>query len=144
MRLIYAALPLLLLAGCSSVPAENPTEIPSDRVMAFQEPVQGGGTLYVHRDFGKIGGGCHVALSVDRKAAARIRVGEMVSFQLRPGQHVVGIGIDEQDGAALADWLASWFAPALSQPLRVEDVALYVQSGPGQPFRLLQRYPLRR
>ena len=98
MRSIYAALPLLFLAGCSSVPAENPAEIPSDRVMAFQEPVQGGGTLYVHRDFGKIGGGCHVVLSVDRKPAARIRVGEMVSFQLRPGQHVVGIGIDEQDG----------------------------------------------
>ena len=52
--------------------------------------------------------------------------------------------IDEQEGAALADWLASWFAPALSEPLTVEDVALYVQSGPGQPFRLLHRYPLRR
>ncbi len=48
-----------------------------------------------------------------------------------------------EEGAVLAHWLAAWFAPALSMPQPVEDLALYVQSGPQLPFRLLRRYPLR-
>lgn len=50
--------------------------------------------------------------------------------------------IDDSEGEVLGDWLAKWFASALARSLAVEDISLYVQSGPGQPFRLLRRYRL--
>jgi len=50
--------------------------------------------------------------------------------------------VQGEEGEVLAQWLARWFAPALSAPQWVEDLALYVQSGPQRPFRLLRRYPL--
>ncbi len=49
--------------------------------------------------------------------------------------------VDTREADALSPWLAAWFAPALEQPLTVEDVSLYVQPAPGAPFRLLRRFP---
>jgi len=51
--------------------------------------------------------------------------------------------IDDREGELLRHWLAAWFAPALAATPAVEDISLYVQAGPRQPFRLLRRYPLR-
>lgn len=99
MRLIFAVLPLLVLAGCSSYQAdpEKITDIPSERLRAYQEPVQGGGEVVVTRDLGLMGGGCYVAVLVDRKVAARIAVGERGRFQVPAGNRIVGIAADSED-----------------------------------------------
>ncbi len=99
MRLIFAVLPLLVLAGCSSYQAdpEKITDIPSERLRAWQEPVQGGGEVVVTRDLGLMGGGCYVAVLVDRKVAARIGVGERGRFQVPAGNRIVGIAADSED-----------------------------------------------
>ncbi|WP_339526553.1 3-isopropylmalate dehydratase [Pseudomonas sp. EA_35y_Pfl2_R111] len=99
MRLICAVLPLLLLAGCSSwKPApEDVKPVPADRLLGYQEPLGQGGELQVNRDVGGMGGGCYVAVLVDRKVAARIGVGEQVRFQVPTGTRVLSIGIDEMD-----------------------------------------------
>ncbi|SHM14728.1 3-isopropylmalate dehydratase [Phytopseudomonas punonensis] len=99
MRLIFAVLPLLALAGCSSYQADpdKVTAIPADRLLAYQTPVQGGGEVVVTRDLGLMGGGCYVAVLIDRKVAARIAVGEQGSFQVPAGNRVVGIGTDPDD-----------------------------------------------
>ncbi|MHA6494016.1 3-isopropylmalate dehydratase [Pseudomonas borbori] len=99
MRLIYAVLPLLLLAGCSSFRAapEDIKPVPSDRLLAYQEPGANTGQLVVNRDLGMMGGGCYVAILVDRKVAARIAMGEVASFQVPAGTRVLGIGVDKQD-----------------------------------------------
>lgn len=99
MRLICAAVSLLLLAGCSSYRAapEHITQVPADRLLAFQAPVEGGGKIVVNRDMGGLGSGCYIAVHVDRQLAARIGIGEVASFEVPPGDRIVGIGIDEQD-----------------------------------------------
>ncbi|PTS86707.1 3-isopropylmalate dehydratase [Pseudomonas sp. HMWF032] len=99
MRMIGAVLPLLLLVGCSSWQAapEDVKPVPADRLLGYQQPLGQGGQLQVKRDFGGMGGGCYVAVLVDRKVAARIGVGEQVRFQVPVGTRVLSIGIDEMD-----------------------------------------------
>jgi hypothetical protein len=127
MRLICAALPLLLLAGCSSWKAapEDVTPVPVERLLGYQEPLDTGGQLLVNRDFGGMGGGCYVAILVDRKVAARIAVGEQASFQVPSGTRVLGIGIDEMD-----DTLCG------KGRLR-RELAVKVQPGSQQGFRII-------
>ncbi|SFP85797.1 3-isopropylmalate dehydratase [Pseudomonas borbori] len=99
MRLICAVLPLLALAGCSSFQAdpEKVTAVPAERLLAYQQPVAGSGLVVVDRDLGMLGGGCYVAVLVDRQVAARIGIGEQVRLHVPPGNRVVGIGIDRAD-----------------------------------------------
>lgn len=99
MRLICVVLPLLALAGCSSFQADPNAvrSVPAERLLAYQKPVEGGGQLVVNRDLGMLGGGCYVAVLVDRQVAARIGIGEEARFQVPAGTRVLGIGIDEQD-----------------------------------------------
>lgn len=99
MRSILIALPLLFLAGCSSFRGdpEHVKSVPEDRLLAFQEAQANGAQIVVNRDFGVMGGGCYVAIEVDRKVAARIGVGEVASFQVAPGTRVVGITPDRMD-----------------------------------------------
>lgn len=99
MRLICLALPLLALVGCSSHSASPDivTQVPAERLLAYQQPVEGGGQIVVSRDIGMLGGGCYMALLIDRKVAARIGIGEEARFQVPQGARTVGIGLDEQD-----------------------------------------------
>ena len=46
------------------------------------------------------------------------------------------------DANLLGPWLRDYLAAALAMPLRCEDLCLFVQDGPGEAFRLLQRFPL--
>ncbi len=87
MRLTLLLLPLLMLAGCSSwePDPEDIRPVPAERVLGFQEPVEGGGEVVVTRHFAMLGGGCYVAVMVDRQVAARIHVGEQVHFQVPAG-----------------------------------------------------------
>ena len=104
MRLIYAVLPLLLLAGCSSFRAEpeNVKAVPTDRLLAYQEPLAGSGEIVVNRDLGLMGGGCYIAVLIDRQVAARIGMGEVASFKVPAGTRVLGIGIDKMDDTLCA------------------------------------------
>jgi hypothetical protein len=99
MRQFFAVLPLVLLAGCSSFrpDPENITPVPSDRLLAFQEEHQNGGRLIVNRDMGLMGGGCYVAIEVDRKVAARIGMAEVASFNVPAGTRVLGLTVDKMD-----------------------------------------------
>ncbi|SDI23656.1 hypothetical protein SAMN05216603_12722 [Pseudomonas benzenivorans] len=130
MRLICAVLPLLALAGCSSFQAdpENVRAVPAERLLAYQQPLDGGGQIVVNRDLGMLGGGCYVAVLVDRQVAARIGIGESARFQVPAGTRVVGIGIDEQDDTLcgkgrLRRELAVQVAQGASQQLRIVSEA---------------------
>ncbi|MFC4862234.1 3-isopropylmalate dehydratase [Pseudomonas sp. MAHUQ-62] len=127
MRLTCAAVSLLLLAGCSSYRAEpeHIIPVPADRLLAFQDPVVGGGQIVVNRDMGGLGSGCYIAVHVDRQLAARIGIGEVASFQVPPGDRIVGIGIDETD-----DTLCS------KGRLRREKAA-HVETGQSEHFRIV-------
>ena len=99
MRQFFAVLPLVLLAGCSSFrpDPEHITPVPGDRLLAYQEEHQNGGRLIVNRDMGLMGGGCYVAIEVDRKVAARIGMAEVASFNVPAGTRVLGLTIDKMD-----------------------------------------------
>ena len=129
MRLIYAVLPVLLLAGCSSFRAEpeNIKAVPEDRLLAYQEPVTGAGEIVVNRDLGLMGGGCYIAVLVDRQVAARIGMGEVASFQVPAGNRVLSIGIDKMD-----DTLCAYGR------LR-RELAVKVVAGERQQFRVVSQ-----
>lgn len=129
MRSILIALPLVLLAGCSSFRG-NPEDIkpvPEDRLLAFQEAQENGAQIVVNRDFGMMGGGCYVAIEVDRKVAARIGVGEVATFQVRPGTRVVGITPDRMDNTLCG----------MGRLLR--EVAVPVKAGETQYLRIVSQ-----
>ncbi|MDY7560617.1 3-isopropylmalate dehydratase [Pseudomonas sp. 10B1] len=127
MRLICFAIPLLL-AGCSSFTADpdKVTHVPAERLLAFQQPVEGaGGQIIVNRDIGMLGGGCYVAFSIDRTVAARIGIGEEAHFQAPAGARIVGIGLDEQDGSMC------------SKGRLHRELAVQLKSGASQYFRIV-------
>lgn len=94
------------LAGCSTtpVPFDQAKPIPVERVLAFgAKPSVPYGTIVVARDTGFIAGGCFVSVHVDGKQAARIDTGEVVSLYVPAGDHLVGLGADQQ-GKGMCDW----------------------------------------
>jgi len=99
MRLTLAFTALLSLAGCSSwqPDAEDIEPVPAERVLAYQQPLDNAGEVVVTRDFGLRGGGCYIAVLIDRELAARIHVGEVVRFQVPAGARIVSIGTDPLD-----------------------------------------------
>jgi hypothetical protein len=129
MRLICAVLPLLALAGCSSFQAdpENLRPVPAERLLAYQQPLESGGQIVVNRDIGMLGGGCYVAVLVDREVAARIGIGEVATFQVPLGKRVVGIGIDEQDDTLCGKGRLH------------REVAVSIKSGEPQQLRIVSQ-----
>ncbi|MBW8454365.1 3-isopropylmalate dehydratase [Stutzerimonas stutzeri] len=99
MRPLLVFTALLLLAGCSSwqPDAEDIEPVPAERVLAYQQPLENGGEVVVTRDFGLRGGGCYIAVLIDRQLAARIHVGEVVRIQVPAGARIVSIGTDPLD-----------------------------------------------
>lgn len=98
MRLLLAVLLALSLSACSSVPVEGESDpVPVERLYMHQQADENSATLIVNRDVGYLGGGCHVAILIDRKVAARIRIGETAAFHVSPGAHILGIGADTED-----------------------------------------------
>jgi len=99
MRPIPLVLCALLLTGCSSFQAdpEDVRQVPSDRLLAFQQPVPQGSRIVVTRDLGMLGGGCYITVLVDRQPAARLGIGEQASFAVAAGERILGIGADTLD-----------------------------------------------
>lgn len=100
MRSILAVLSLLALSGCASYQSEEVQPVPTDRLLAYQQPGKDSVKIEVTRDVGYIGGGCLVAFTIDHQIAARIGKGESASFHVPVGKHVVGI-IGDKDGEGL-------------------------------------------
>lgn len=98
-----------VMAGCSTtpVPFDQAKAIPSERMLAFgAKPSAPYGTIVVARDTGFIAGGCFVAVYVDGRLAARIDTGEVVKLYVPAGDHLVGMGADQQ-GKGMCDWSGS-------------------------------------
>ncbi|MCY1280417.1 hypothetical protein D9M68_258260 [compost metagenome] len=127
MRSLLAALSLLSLAACSSYPAHPDTvvAVPQERLLGYQQAQPGGGEIVVNRDMGFLGGGCYVAVLVDREVAARIGVGEKATFQVPAGARVVGIAADKQDDTLCGKGLL-W-----------REVAVQVAEGEDYRFRIV-------
>lgn len=125
MRAFIVSLSLLALAGCSSYQADASKSVPAERLLGFQQEGNGNASLHVQRDLGFLGGGCMVAFKIDRQLAARIAVGEAARFHLPPGQHIVGIGIDEQ-GEGLC-----------SKGMLRRELAVELNAGQTAEFRIL-------
>lgn len=100
MRLFWVMLAAVSLSGCTSFRAdsEHLKPVPAERLSAWQRTLAASSELVVDRDIGMLGGGCYVALMIDRQPAALLAVGEVASFQLPPGEHIVGITTDKQGG----------------------------------------------
>lgn len=95
-----------VLTGCSTtpIPFDQAKPVAGDRVLAFgAKPSIPYGTIVVARDTGFVAGGCFVAVHVDGKPAARIDTGEIVRLYVPAGEHLVGIGADQQ-GKGMCDW----------------------------------------
>jgi putative phosphonate metabolism protein len=57
--------------------------------------------------------------------------------------HVTLTGpLDPAEAARLAPPLAALFAPAITQPIPLDDIALFAEPEPGAPFQLIERFPL--
>lgn len=98
MRLPCIVLCLLTLTACTSfrTDPENLDPVPAERLFGWQEAGEATSELIVDRDIGMLGGGCYVAFQIDRQLAARIAIGEVASFRVPAGEHIVGITIDTQ------------------------------------------------
>jgi putative phosphonate metabolism protein len=58
--------------------------------------------------------------------------------------HVTLTGpLDPAEAARLKPPLATLFAPAITQPISLADIALFAEPEPGAPFQLIERFPLR-
>lgn len=97
MRLICAAMSVLLISGCSSYRSDHPDPVPKERLLGLQAPLDNASTLVVRRDIGMLGGGCYVAVKVDRTVVARIGIGETATFNVPAGDRIVGIATDTAD-----------------------------------------------
>ncbi|KTC10565.1 hypothetical protein AO391_26435 [Pseudomonas marginalis ICMP 9505] len=104
MRILIAAVAMMVLAGCatSPLPAENADPVPGSRVFAFQAPLEGKSSLIVTRDKGFVGSACNTNISIDGTRAAAIGSGETANFHLTPGEHMIsasscGSGLKERE-----------------------------------------------
>ncbi|NQD79310.1 3-isopropylmalate dehydratase [Pseudomonas sp. CrR14] len=141
MRSIFAVLPLLALAGCSSYQADpdQVTAVPADRLLGYQTPVSGGGEVVVTRDLGLMGGGCYVAVLVDRKVAARIAVGEAARFQVPAGNRILGITADKQDETLCGKGRLNREVAVKVEPGGTADLRIISQNQGGFDIRPLEK-----
>lgn len=99
MRKAITALALIMLAGCatSPVPSAQAIKAPQERLLAYQAPLDGSGTLTVIRDSGFTGSGCYATVFLNGERAAKLAPEEKATFILAPGEWIVGAAI-EGDG----------------------------------------------
>lgn len=75
--------------------------VPEDRLMAFQEPIDGpSGTLVLTRDKGLLGSGCYYGFFINDMLAARIDSSETATFTVPAGELLLRSGRDP-DGRGL-------------------------------------------
>ncbi|MCW3150116.1 3-isopropylmalate dehydratase [Stutzerimonas stutzeri] len=141
MRVLPGLISLLFLAGCSSwqPDPEDIEPVPAERVLAYQQPLENAGEVVVTRDFGWRGGGCYIAVLIDRELAARIHVGERVSFQVPAGARIVSIGTDPLDDTLCGK--LSLRREKLAQVVPAQTLEFRVVSGNDVGFDILPVEP---
>jgi hypothetical protein len=88
----HAAMLALRAAG---VPDEPVTELPADRVLAYQEPVRGpSGTLRITRGKAWEASACFAAVYINGRWAGRFEDAETATFKVPAGKVQVGVGSD--------------------------------------------------
>lgn len=90
-RIWIAALAVAILAGCSTDPisAEMAAKVPPNRLFQFAE--QSDAKLVVTRDSGLYGSGVNFTLLIDGQKAAEFAAGEVATFGLTAGKHILGV-----------------------------------------------------
>ena len=88
----HAAMLALRAAG---VPDEPVTELPADRVLAYQEPVRGPwGTLRITRGKAWEASACFAAVYINGRWAGRFEDAETATFKVPAGKVQIGVGSD--------------------------------------------------
>ncbi|MDE1164789.1 MAG: 3-isopropylmalate dehydratase [Pseudomonas sp.] len=133
MRLICAALAVLAVSGCSSyrAAADKVAPVPADRLLGYQAPLDNAGQIVVNRDLGMLGGGCYVAVLIDRQVVARIGTGEVVRFTVPTGRRVVGIGVDSQDTTLCSQGRLNQFMTVQLDPGQTQSFRIVSESKNG-------------
>ena len=96
MRILIAAVAVVMLAGCASsaISVRDAKPVPSDEVYAFQtKPVGESGKITVVRDSGAVGSGCDIVVYIDGRRAAKIGTGQRATFYLPSGSPNLGAGL---------------------------------------------------
>lgn len=100
MKITYFVFPIMFfLTGCAStpIPVSSAAPTPSERLLAFQVPIQGpSGTLVITRDKGLVGSACYFGFFINEVLAARLSPSETARFQVAPGELVLRSGRDPQ------------------------------------------------
>lgn len=123
----------IALAGCF-MPTKQPDAsqvrpAPADQVFLLRDQGAETGTVIVTRDVGAIGSGCALGVMVDEQMAAHLNSAESVSFQLRPGRHLLTVtGIDGRGLCALS--------ATKSNLARRRSTEIYVDPGVTRRYRM--------
>ena len=90
-RSFMGATIVAMLAGCSTSPIspELADPVPASRLHAFSQ--QRESKLIVTRDSGAFGSGVNYSVYIDGSLAAEFASGEVATFGLVPGRHILGI-----------------------------------------------------
>lgn len=98
MKNLAAVTMVVALSGCatSAISPKEASPIPGDRLFGLQSPPSGAhGNLVVTRDEGFMGGGCNTLINIDGKRVGEIASGEVATFYVAEGRHIIGAEIDE-------------------------------------------------
>ncbi|RIA31315.1 hypothetical protein DFO61_2031 [Ectopseudomonas oleovorans] len=91
-----ALLALLVMTGCttSKLTPEHADPVPANRLYGFTQKVgSDDAKITVVRDGGAFGSGCGFVVHIDGKRAATLNSGEVASFYVDPGEHVISVGL---------------------------------------------------
>lgn len=129
---IALALPMVA-TGCF-MPTKQPDAsqvraAPAAQVFPLPDQGTETGTVIVTRDVGAVGSGCALGVMVDEQIAAHLNSAESVTFQLRPGRHLLTVtGIDGRGLCALG--------VTKSNLARRRSTEIYVDAGVTRRYRL--------
>ena len=110
-HIFFAVAVCCIIAGCatSPVPSSQATQVPKDRLYAYQSPSdKANSTIVVTRDSGLLGGGCFVGFWVDDILAGRFDTGETSAFYIEPGERVLRVGRDLQGKGLCTVEIDNW------------------------------------
>ena len=91
MKHLAIAFILAMLASCGFIKTNEVSEaagvrVPTDRVLTSQSPEVEMAKFTITRDTGYLGGGCFLAVEIDRRLAARFDTGESATFYVKSGR----------------------------------------------------------
>lgn len=127
MRTLLVVATITMLSGCASPPTVGEAvPAPNNRLLAYQVEDKGkDAAVTVVREGAVIAGQCYFGVYVDGKLAARVDNDEKVTFYLKPGRRLIGVGTDPQGGGNCS-----------GNSGHKREVATWVEVGERQTFRI--------